>query len=341
MKKFATSVVTLLGYKEEGIISSQEKQFFDFIAQYGKSYGTKAEYNFRLEEFTKKLNEIEEHNANPENTHRLGVNQFTDWTKDEFKRLLGFRSVEQHGNSSRGVGPQKQPATYLDTTNLADSVNWVTAGGVTPVKNQGQCGSCWSFSSTGAMEGAYYVLSSNLDLRSLSEQQLVDCSTENNACNGGAMILAFSYAEQHAIELESDYPYFSGTTMDSGACKADAKKGSVILTGYSHVPGSTPDQLKAAIQQQPVSIGIEADQTVFNQYQSGIITSEKCGTKLDHGVLAVGYGSEYGQDYYLVKNSWGPSWGESGYVRIGVKEGDGICGIQKDPAYPQAGVYHP
>jgi len=172
MKKFATAVATFMGYEaDSGIISHQERQFFDYVSQFGKSYGTKSEYRFRLDEFSKKLAEIEEHNANPDKTHVLGVNTYTDWTKDEFKRLLGYVSV-----------PGARNETWLNDTNLKDDVNWVSMGGVTPVKNQGSCGSCWAFSTTGAIEGAYYVLSSDLDLRSLSEQQLVDCSNQNNAC---------------------------------------------------------------------------------------------------------------------------------------------------------------
>jgi cathepsin L len=219
----------------------------------------------------------------------------------------------------------------LETENLADSVDWREKGAVTPIKNQGQCGSCWSFSTTGSMEGAHFVSTGNLV--SLSEQQFVDCDYLNSGCNGGSMDVAFLYAKHHAVETETDYPYTAKHHILG--CKYKKDKGVVKVTGWQDIEAGSPDQLKAAINKAPVSVGIEADQPIFQQYTGGIITSDECGTQLDHGVLAVGYGSDNGQEYYIVKNSWSAAWGDQGYVKIGVAPGAGICGIQSAPTQPQ------
>jgi len=217
----------------------------------------------------------------------------------------------------------------LDESNLADSVNWVEKGAVTPVKNQGHCGSCWAFSTTGSMEGAHQIKTGKLV--SLSEQQLIDCSWINLGCNGGMMDRAFLYTMREPLETEADYPYI-GKTHGLFGCQYDKTKGVVKAETYSDVRHNSAPQLKAALNKGPVSIAIEADKAAFQQYTSGVITGSACGTSLDHGVLAVGYGTENGVDYFLVKNSWGPDWGDNGYVKIGQKD---VCGILQSPSYPK------
>lgn len=230
-----------------GLISEAEREFMAYIAEYGKTYGTKAEYQFRLNEFTQNLAKIEEHNSRNGETSTMGLNMFADYTKEEMKQLNGLKPETFEGFEE----------VVFDTTGLSDEVNWVTAGAVTPVKNQGQCGSCWSFSATGALEGAHFVASG--DLVSLSEKQLVDCDHLQLGCNGGFMGLAIRYSESHPMETEAEYPY----EPRGGRCKYDKSKGVVSAKSYSKVKKHSPDQLKAAIEKAPVSIAIEADKSVF------------------------------------------------------------------------------
>merc|ERR1711869_154980 len=193
-------------------------------------------------------------------------------------------------------------------------------------KNQGQCGSCWAFSTWGGLEGAWEIGTGTLT--SMSEQQLVDCSKANLGCNGGSMESGFQFEEGVNVATESSYPY----TARDGSCKSSGYSTAIPrggVTGYKSVGAST-SSLQSALQHGPVSVAIEADQMAFQGYTGGVITSG-CGEQLDHGVLAVGYGTENGIDYFLVKNSWGASWGDQGYVKIGA---DNVCGILAQPSFP-------
>jgi C1A family cysteine protease len=225
---------------------------------------------------------------------------------------------------------------------IADSIDWTTLGAVTGVKDQGQCGSCWSFSTTGSLEGAYF--NKYGVLKSFSEQNFVDCDILRNGgrdhgCNGGLMDNAFSWAKSNGgVCSEADYPYVSGTTQTSGTCAQSSctKDAKVAPSGYVDVATNSDPALMSALNIGPVSVAIEADQASFQLYKSGVFTGV-CGTSLDHGVLAVGYGSQDGLDYYKVKNSWGTSWGENGYILLqrGVSQVQGQCGILSGPpSYP-------
>ena len=181
---------------------------------------------------------------------------FSDWTPEEYKRLLG--TWDRSKLAVKGsVQRQLKAPRMLDTSNLPSEVNWFAKGGVTPVKNQGSCGSCWAFSTTGALEGANFVQSGTL--QSLSEQQFVDCNKDNSGCNGGLMDYAFKYAEMNTVETEANYPY-KGTDSD---CLYDKTKGTVKVVNFEDVPPNSPDQLKAALVLGPVSVGISAGSKVF------------------------------------------------------------------------------
>jgi len=249
-------------------------------------------------------------------TSTVGINQFADVTAAEFKQSLGAIKGTQDNSSEVNT-------VYLDEENLAASVDWRAKGAVTGVKNQGQCGSCWAFSTIGSLEGHHQIASGKLV--SLSEQQLVDCSTVNQGCNGGWMDKALSYTIKNPVESEKDYPYVAVGQK----CKYVKSKGIVSAKTVYNVAKNNNAQLKAAVAKGPVTVAIEADQTVYQSYTGGIISSSSCGTSTDHGVLVVGYG----EGYWIVKNSWGPSWGEKGFVRIADKAGAGVCGINTDPAW--------
>ena len=302
-------------------ISDVEQAYMQYIAKHGKSYATREEYEFRLAQFAKKFAFVQEHNSMNTDDHTVEVNHMADWTETEYKTILGYRANNKTRKATKMVEAVKD---------LPASVDWVTAGAVTPVKNQGQCGSCWSFSATGAMEGAYQI--KNKNLVSFSEQQLVDCSTAqgNQGCNGGLMDDAFTYAEKTAMDTEAQYPY----TARDGTCHATA--GVATITGFTDVTPNSPTALATAAALGPVSIAIDASGIAFQLYHGGIM-KKFCGQSLDHGVLLVGYGTDNGTDFWLVKNSWGASWGEKGYFRIlreMDKQGGGVCGLQQQPSYP-------
>merc|ERR1712187_129461 len=223
---------------------------------------------------------------------QLGGTPFADLTADEFgSSHFGISAPAKPWGSLPNLGNH----TYNGEA-LATSVDWTAKGAVTPVKNQGQCGSCWSFSTTGSLEGAWEIASGNLV--TLSEQQFVDCDKTDNGCSGGLMDNAFQYAEQNALCTEDSYPYKAASgTCKASSCTVGIQKGGVV--GYKDVSADSEQAMMSALNKQPVSIAIEADKSVFQLYRSGVLTGN-CGANLDHGVLAVGYGTEDGKDYWLV-----------------------------------------
>jgi len=273
-------------------------------------------------------------------TFKLRMNQFGDMTKDEFRQYVHGDDGACFKRSERDfiVNSGGQDIIIDDNEPVAapSSVDWTTKGVVTPIKNQGQCGSCWAFSATGAIECDYAIKTGTLN--SLSEQQLVDCAGRTYGCagcNGGQMTGAMQYAAKDGgLCSESEYKYTARDgTCKSSSCGTKYDKN----TGYKAVTKHSSSALETATAAGCVSIGIEADQTAFQYYSSGVLTGN-CGTSIDHGVLVVGYGTSGSQKYWKVKNSWGTSWGEKGYVLIcrdcNKNGNDGECGILMEPNVP-------
>lgn len=287
----------------------------------GKSYGTNSEERYRLHVYAANYREVQRL-SQTETTATFELNKFADLPQDEFASIYtGFRQL--HPKLQNNV-------VKLDDSNLKSEVNWVTAGAVGAVKNQGHCGSCWAFSTAAAVESANYLQKHLSSVPSYSEQQLVDCAGGNwgnNGCHGGLMDLGFQYVMKNPLQNEDDYPYRG---VD-GSCRSGTGTGTV--SNFTDVQPGSASQLKAALSNQPVSVAIEADRSTFQFYRSGVLTGTACGTQLDHGVTAVGYGTLDGEEYFLVRNSWGPGWGDKGYVRIGTNN---VCGILQSASYPTA-----
>jgi cathepsin L len=240
-------------------------------------------------------------NNNKKVSLQLGLNKFADLTSVEFKQQY-LRTLPKNTKNAKKNLVKLPKAT-------STSADWVMAGAVTAVKDQAQCGSCWAFSTTGALEGLNFI--TNGYLESYSEQQLVDCASSygNMGCSGGLMDYGFEYTKDHGIEAESAYRY----TARDGNCRADGTS-EFKNTGYSDID-SGMDNIMSALEIQPVSLGIAADDVQL--YEGGIMTREECSsTQVDHGVLLVAYGTDAGTDFWKIKNSWGGSWGEEGYFRV-------------------------
>jgi C1A family cysteine protease len=315
------------------LYSESEYQFLfsKWIAQHNKKYNHE-NFFYRYTVFKRNMDFITVHNKG-KHSYTLGMNAFGDLTPEEFKATYasGYNRIDRsYARSKNAPAPTPRPHK------APSSLDWRTQGAVTPVKNQQQCGSCWAFSAIGALEGANFIQNSG-KLVSFSEQQLVDCSGKqgNQGCNGGLMDQAFQYLTKGTapgVCTEQQYAYkaVDGTCTES-KCAGGSQ---YLITAYKDVPQGDETQtgLLGAVDQQPVSIAIEADQQVFQFYSGGVLTDPSCGTQLDHGVLVVGWGTDSGQDYWIVKNSWGDSWGEQGYIRLG--RGINECGLATEPSYP-------
>jgi C1A family cysteine protease len=288
-----------------------------------KMYSSPAEMSYRRSIFAANYEKVTE--MNKVYSHTSALNKFADLTEDEF--VSKYTGYTYRGNESTERTVSTAPVEQ------GEGVDWRTKGAVNPVKDQRQCGSCWAFSATSAIESSIFL--STGKLLNLAEQQMVDCgaATGNHGCNGGWMDYAFEYIiKAGGQELTTDYPY---TAKDS-TCKFVKTKSAGTIKKYTDVAQNDCNGLVKALNQQPVSVAIAAN-AIMN-YQKGVFKVTTCGTGLNHGVTAVGYGTDGTDNWYIVRNSWGAGWGENGYIRMSrdVQTSTGICGICMVASYPTA-----
>ena len=321
------AIVATLGaifYASLNTTSDADEHFHNFIAQYGRNYASQDEYNMRKEIFNKQLENVQKHNAKGL-SWTIGINKFSDWTDQEYSRLLGLK------NSAGQNTDLPVFKSNLKKTDKNDaSIDYRNTGYVGPVKNQGACGSCWAFSATQAAEAAYFKKYQQEVI--LSESHVVDCDWFSHGCNGGLQENAFIHWMRFGPIYESNYPYVPEDRkcqeeVDGAGIPADLPE---LPIAYRVDVGD--DLLYEALTFAPVAISIRAENDAFRQYTGGIIDGDACGTYIDHAVLLVGYDSA--ENYWIVKNSWGPNWGEEGYVRIKRRGGKGICGINQQNSLP-------
>ncbi|EAY13303.1 Clan CA, family C1, cathepsin L-like cysteine peptidase [Trichomonas vaginalis G3] len=300
------------------IQSHEERSFLGWMRETGNIF-TGDEYNFRFGVWLSNKRYVQEHNA-ANFGFTLAMNRLAHLTPTEYRSLLGYRSskVERKVTKSNAVA--------------ADQIDWRKKCVVNEVQNQGACGSCWAFSAIQAQESQYAIVFTQL--WKLSEQNLVDCVKKCHGCNGGEMYMSYDYVIQNQkgkFMLETDYPY----TARDGVCKFDASKAVSQISRYEWADLGNEDDLARKISSiGPASVGIDASLASFHLYSGGIYEDSACSMwSLDHGVGVVGYGSESGKNYWIVRNSWGSAWGEKGYIRI-AKDKENMCGIATEAIFP-------
>jgi len=328
MKTFIILAVTL-GCACANFVT--EAHWERFKALHNKQY-TAEEESVRRIIFEENAKKIANHNALADmglKKFRLGVNKFADMTNPEFRRQRnGLRM-----NLKRERNAEVKSFAEIDVNALPASVDWRNKSIVTPVKDQGQCGSCWAFAAVASLEGQHALKTKKLV--SLSEQNLVDCSGPegNDGCEGGLPDNAYQYIiDNQGIDTEKSYPY----DAEDDDCRYKAKTSGATVESYVDVSSEDEEALqKASATIGPISVGIDASSEEFQLYSGGVYDVDDCSTEqLDHGVTVVGYGSDNGQDYWLVKNSWGADWGMDGYIQMS-RNKDNQCGIATMASYPK------
>ncbi|OMO87502.1 Granulin [Corchorus capsularis] len=327
---WATFLLSFLLFFDLSSSSDISQLFEAWCDQYGKTYSAEEEKSYRLKVFEDNYAFVTQHNEMGNSSYSLALNAFADLTHHEFRAArLGLSAAAIDFSRSTLRGP-------LLLREIPASLDWREQGAVTQVKDQGSCGmqicACWAFSATGAMEGINQIVTGSLV--SLSEQELVDCDRSyNSGCEGGLMDYAYQFViDNHGIDTEEDYPY-QGREK---SCNKDKLNTHVVtIDGYTDIPPNNENLLLQAVATQPISVGICGSERAFQLYSKGIF-SGPCSTSLDHAVLIVGYDSEDGVDYWIIKNSWGTGWGINGYMHMLRNSGNsqGVCGINMLASYP-------
>ncbi|KAE9543107.1 hypothetical protein AGLY_003018 [Aphis glycines] len=313
-----------------------EEEWGLFKVQFKKIYEDVKEEAFRKKVYLDNKLKIARHNKlyeTGEETYALEMNHFGDLMQHEYTKMMnGFKPSLAGGDKNF---TDDDAVTFLKSENVVvpKAIDWRKKGYVTPVKNQGQCGSCWSFSATGSLEGQHFRKTGVLV--SLSEQNLIDCSRKygNNGCEGGLMDLAFKYIKSNkGLDTEKSYPY----EAEDDKCRYNPENSGATDKGFVDIPEGDEDALMHALATVgPVSIAIDASSEKFQFYKKGVFYNPRCSsTELDHGVLAVGYGTDHkGGDYWIVKNSWGKTWGDQGYIMM-ARNKKNNCGVASSASYP-------
>jgi len=295
--------------------------FTDWMQAYSRSYNHDDFYS-RYLVWRQNFDFIRNHNAQ-ETGYTLAMNQFGDLTDEEFARFYLGTRIEVEGNPE--FIPLLGDDKAVSRTVFDPEFDWRPKGAVTPMKNQGQCGSCWAFSAVAALEGCTFIKEKRLT--GLSEQNLVDCSTSygNYGCNGGLMTKSFDYIIKNGgIDTEESYPY----TARDETCKYNPANIGATMRSYTNIKQGDENDLQDKVSQTPTSVAIDAGQTSFRFYSSGVYYDAKCSSyQLNHGVTAVGWGvDQSGATYWIVKNSWGTTWGDKGYILMSRNRSNN-CGI--------------
>ncbi|XP_042910706.1 cathepsin L-like peptidase isoform X2 [Parasteatoda tepidariorum] len=295
---------------------------------YLKHYKDKAEDDLRRGNLEKVVNEISHHNLLADlgmTKFTRGLNKYSDLTKEEFQKYLtGYRpenDTKQHKTHQR---------SKRSDTSLPKTIDWVKKGAVTSVPDQGHCASCWAFVALGSLEAQQYFKTGTL--KSLSVQNIIDCATEKgDGCDAGLMITAYKYAEKNGVDTRHAYPY----KEKEGKCMFDDSKVGATCSGYKILPKGDVEELKKTVATiGPVAAAFNGHLDSFHDYKRGIYDDKDCKSDdLNHAVLVVGYGTEDDTDYWLIRNSWGKSWGDNGYMKL-LRNSENLCGIATRASYP-------